>query len=173
MPDYQAPLRDLRFVMDEMLDYPAHYASLPGGEEATLQHTVTGDAEFDVDWSVSDGDGDLSTVDLTLTQDSDGTTEDTASVSVSGSSASGTTRLAAAGDEKRHQDGGHGTQRVTGRLVVRNCKPEQHDTDERVNRVRRGNCRVHSFLNSVVTRSRSPSGRNRPNSRAFAKPPTA
>ncbi|WP_111412407.1 acyl-CoA dehydrogenase C-terminal domain-containing protein [Billgrantia lactosivorans] len=35
MPDYQAPLRDLRFVMDEMLDYPAHYARLPGGEEAT------------------------------------------------------------------------------------------------------------------------------------------
>ncbi|NWN81553.1 MAG: acyl-CoA dehydrogenase C-terminal domain-containing protein [Halomonas sp.] len=35
MPDYQAPLRDLRFVMDEMLDFPAHYASLPGGEEAS------------------------------------------------------------------------------------------------------------------------------------------
>jgi alkylation response protein AidB-like acyl-CoA dehydrogenase len=35
MPDYQAPLRDLRFVMDEMLDYPAHYARLPGGEEAS------------------------------------------------------------------------------------------------------------------------------------------
>jgi alkylation response protein AidB-like acyl-CoA dehydrogenase len=35
MPDYQAPLRDLRFVMDEMLGYPAHYARLPGGEEAT------------------------------------------------------------------------------------------------------------------------------------------
>ncbi|MCC5884650.1 MAG: acyl-CoA dehydrogenase C-terminal domain-containing protein [Halomonas sp.] len=35
MPDYQAPLRDLRFVMDEMLDYPGHYARLPGGEEAT------------------------------------------------------------------------------------------------------------------------------------------
>jgi alkylation response protein AidB-like acyl-CoA dehydrogenase len=35
MPDYQAPLRDLRFVMDELLDYPAHYARLPGGEEAS------------------------------------------------------------------------------------------------------------------------------------------
>ncbi len=35
MPDYQAPLRDIRFVMDEMLDYPAHYAGLPGGEEAS------------------------------------------------------------------------------------------------------------------------------------------
>ncbi|KXS39585.1 MAG: acyl-CoA dehydrogenase [Halomonadaceae bacterium T82-2] len=35
MPDYQAPLRDLRFVMNEMLDYPGHYARLPNGEEAT------------------------------------------------------------------------------------------------------------------------------------------
>ncbi|WP_043527081.1 acyl-CoA dehydrogenase C-terminal domain-containing protein [Litchfieldella xinjiangensis] len=35
MPHYQAPLRDLRFVMDEMLDYPAHYARLPGGDEAS------------------------------------------------------------------------------------------------------------------------------------------
>ena len=35
MPDYQAPLRDLRFVMDEMLDYPGHYAGLTGGEEAS------------------------------------------------------------------------------------------------------------------------------------------
>ncbi|MBZ0331594.1 acyl-CoA dehydrogenase C-terminal domain-containing protein [Halomonas sp. ANAO-440] len=35
MPDYQAPLRDLRFVMDEMLEFPAHYARLPGGEEAS------------------------------------------------------------------------------------------------------------------------------------------
>lgn len=34
MPDYQAPLRDLRFVMDEMFDYPAHYARLPSGEDA-------------------------------------------------------------------------------------------------------------------------------------------
>lgn len=35
MPAYQAPLRDLRFVMDEMLDFPGHYAQLPGGEEAS------------------------------------------------------------------------------------------------------------------------------------------
>jgi len=66
---------------------------------ASEVETSDGDAEFDVDWSVSDSDGDLSSVDLTLTQDSDGTTEDTASVSVSGSSASGTTRLVAAGDD--------------------------------------------------------------------------
>ncbi|SDL45127.1 Acyl-CoA dehydrogenase [Franzmannia pantelleriensis] len=35
MPDYQAPLRDLRFVMDEMFDFPGHYASLPGGDDAS------------------------------------------------------------------------------------------------------------------------------------------
>ncbi len=35
MPDYQAPLRDIRFVMDEMLDYPTHYTRLPGGEDAS------------------------------------------------------------------------------------------------------------------------------------------
>ncbi|WP_136253772.1 acyl-CoA dehydrogenase C-terminal domain-containing protein [Onishia niordana] len=35
MPDYQAPLRDMRFVMDELLDFPGHYARLPGGEDAT------------------------------------------------------------------------------------------------------------------------------------------
>lgn len=35
MPSYQAPLRDMRFVMDEMLDYPAHYAALPSGDDAS------------------------------------------------------------------------------------------------------------------------------------------
>jgi len=35
MPDYQAPLRDLRFVMDELLDFPGHYTKLPGGDDAT------------------------------------------------------------------------------------------------------------------------------------------
>ncbi|HSH48523.1 MAG TPA: acyl-CoA dehydrogenase C-terminal domain-containing protein [Halomonas sp.] len=35
MPDYQPPFRDLRFVMDEMFDYPAHYARLPGGDDAS------------------------------------------------------------------------------------------------------------------------------------------
>ena len=49
MPDYQAPLRDIRFVMDEMLDYPAHYAGLPGGEEASPDYfgLDTGDAALD------------------------------------------------------------------------------------------------------------------------------
>lgn len=35
MPTYQAPLRDFRFVMDEMLDYPSHYARLPSGDDAS------------------------------------------------------------------------------------------------------------------------------------------
>jgi alkylation response protein AidB-like acyl-CoA dehydrogenase len=29
MPEYKAPLRDIKFVADELLDFPAHYASLP------------------------------------------------------------------------------------------------------------------------------------------------
>lgn len=35
MPEYKAPLRDVRFVMNELLDFPSHYASLPGGNEAS------------------------------------------------------------------------------------------------------------------------------------------
>lgn len=35
MPSYQAPLRDFRFVMDEILDYPRHYAQLPQADEVT------------------------------------------------------------------------------------------------------------------------------------------
>lgn len=61
--------------------------------------TSDADAEFDADWAVSDADGNLSSVDLTLVQDNDGTTEDTATVSVGGDTASGTTRLVAAGDD--------------------------------------------------------------------------
>jgi subtilisin len=48
-------------------------------------------ARFEVDWAVSDADGDLSSVDLTLSQS--GSTVDSASHSVSGSSASGSDRL--------------------------------------------------------------------------------
>ena len=66
------------------------------GSEA---ETSDSDAEFDVEWSVSDADGDLASVDLTLTDDTAGETEETASVSVSGDAASGTTRLVAAGDD--------------------------------------------------------------------------
>lgn len=29
MPDYKAPLREIKFVMDEVLDMPGHYASIP------------------------------------------------------------------------------------------------------------------------------------------------
>lgn len=34
MPTYKVPLRDMRFVMNELLNFPAHYASLPNGEDA-------------------------------------------------------------------------------------------------------------------------------------------
>jgi subtilisin len=66
---------------------------------ASEVETSDSDAEFDVDWSVSDGDGDLDSIDLTLTDDTAGETEDTATISVSGDTASGTTRLVAAGDD--------------------------------------------------------------------------
>ncbi|MGI6408078.1 MAG: phenylacyl-CoA dehydrogenase [Thiopseudomonas sp.] len=35
MPEYKAPLRDIRFVRDELLGYAEHYQSLPGCEDAT------------------------------------------------------------------------------------------------------------------------------------------
>ncbi|KRW58868.1 phenylacyl-CoA dehydrogenase [Pseudomonas sp. TTU2014-080ASC] len=35
MPEYKAPLRDIRFVRDELLGYPEHYQSLPGCQDAT------------------------------------------------------------------------------------------------------------------------------------------
>ncbi len=35
MPEYKAPLRDIKFAMNELLGSEAHYASLPGAEEAT------------------------------------------------------------------------------------------------------------------------------------------
>ena len=34
MPDYKAPLRDMRFLMDEVFDYPATYAAI-GAVDAT------------------------------------------------------------------------------------------------------------------------------------------
>ncbi|MFT4047437.1 MAG: acyl-CoA dehydrogenase C-terminal domain-containing protein [Solimonas sp.] len=34
MPAYKAPLRDMRFLLNEVFDYPAHYASLPNGKDA-------------------------------------------------------------------------------------------------------------------------------------------
>ncbi|MFF7706257.1 phenylacyl-CoA dehydrogenase [Pseudomonas sp. NPDC007930] len=35
MPEYKAPLRDIRFVRDELLGYADHYQALPGCEDAT------------------------------------------------------------------------------------------------------------------------------------------
>jgi len=33
MPEYNAPLRDIRFVINELLDFESHYANLPGCED--------------------------------------------------------------------------------------------------------------------------------------------
>jgi subtilisin len=71
---------------------------------ASEVETDDADAEFDVDWAVSDADGNLDSVDLTLTDDTAGETEDTASIGVSGDTASGTTRLVAAGDDGSGND---------------------------------------------------------------------
>jgi len=35
MTQYKAPLRDMRFLINEVFDYPTHYASLSNGSEAT------------------------------------------------------------------------------------------------------------------------------------------
>lgn len=35
MPQYKAPLRDMRFLLNEVFDYEGHYKSLPNGEEAS------------------------------------------------------------------------------------------------------------------------------------------
>ena len=90
-----------------LLDAEAAVGSSSGGESAPAVdglsvsevETSDSDAEFHVAWDVSDADGDLSSVDLSLTDDTDGASEDSATVSVSGSSASWTTRLVAAGDD--------------------------------------------------------------------------
>ena len=71
---------------------------------ASEVETDDSDAEFDADWAVSDTDGDLESVELVLTDDTDGETEDSATVSVSGDSAGGTTRLVAAGDDGSGND---------------------------------------------------------------------
>ena len=31
MPQYKAPLRDMRFLLNEVFDYPGHYQKLPNG----------------------------------------------------------------------------------------------------------------------------------------------
>ncbi|WP_203142101.1 acyl-CoA dehydrogenase C-terminal domain-containing protein [Marinobacter mangrovi] len=35
MPTYKAPLRDMKFLLNDVFDYPKHYASLKAGENAT------------------------------------------------------------------------------------------------------------------------------------------
>lgn len=35
MPAYKAPLRDMRFLINEVFDFESHYKTLPNGEEAT------------------------------------------------------------------------------------------------------------------------------------------
>ena len=35
MPTYKAPVRDMRFLMNEVFDFESHYKTLPNGEEAT------------------------------------------------------------------------------------------------------------------------------------------
>ncbi|WP_336328795.1 Ig-like domain-containing protein [Halovenus sp. HT40] len=66
---------------------------------ASEVETSNSDAEFDADWQASDPDGNLNLADIALVRDSDGSTADSASVSISGDAATGTTRLAAAGDD--------------------------------------------------------------------------
>ena len=34
MPTYKAPLRDIRFLMNDVLDYPAHFKTLSNGDLA-------------------------------------------------------------------------------------------------------------------------------------------
>ena len=36
MPDYKAPQKEMKFVLNEVLDFESHYQNLPGGEEATM-----------------------------------------------------------------------------------------------------------------------------------------
>ncbi len=46
MPTYKAPLRDMRFLMNEVFDYPKHYAQLSNGGEATpdMVEAILGEA---------------------------------------------------------------------------------------------------------------------------------
>ena len=49
MPAYKAPLHDIRFLMNEVLDYPAHYQTLSNGDIAdadTIDMILEGAADF-------------------------------------------------------------------------------------------------------------------------------
>jgi hypothetical protein len=38
MPVYKAPLHDIRFLMNEVFDYPAHYKTLSNGDFNIVYH---------------------------------------------------------------------------------------------------------------------------------------
>ena len=40
MPEYKAPLREIKFVMDELLDMPGHYASIPAYAEVATPEMI-------------------------------------------------------------------------------------------------------------------------------------
>ena len=46
MPTYKAPLRDMRFLMNEVFDYPKHYSQLSNGADATpdMVEAILGEA---------------------------------------------------------------------------------------------------------------------------------
>ena len=46
MPAYKAPLRDMRFLMNEVFDYPGHYSKLSNGADATpdMVEAILGEA---------------------------------------------------------------------------------------------------------------------------------
>ena len=46
MPTYKAPLRDMRFLMNEVFDYPKHYSKLSNGGDATpdMVEAILGEA---------------------------------------------------------------------------------------------------------------------------------
>ena len=49
MPTYKAPLHDIRFLMNEVFDYPEHYKTLSNGEAAdpdTVDMILEGAADF-------------------------------------------------------------------------------------------------------------------------------
>ncbi len=49
MPAYKAPLRDIRFLMNEVFDYPAHYQTLTSGQNAdadTVDMILEGAADY-------------------------------------------------------------------------------------------------------------------------------
>ena len=49
MPAYKAPLHDIRFLMNEVFDFSAHYKTLSNGEAAdadTVDMILEGAADF-------------------------------------------------------------------------------------------------------------------------------